>query len=150
MRLCPGKHAIEQGARRNSLPHPARAGRAWYQRSQWEARGRRKPLWREARAWPEGWTNQTKKRSSLATSVRELLSPDLRCFWNQCGGDGKSAQEYGRTMVFSNLPRKQKVIEGSKSDQALSLSTLISDRLMACMVSSTRLSAPSLRFMRAT
>ncbi len=47
----------------------------------------------------------------MATSVRELLSPDLRCFWDKCDVDEDFQQEYGRTMVFSNLLARAKVIK---------------------------------------
>jgi hypothetical protein len=49
----------------------------------------------------------------LAASVRELLSPDLRCFWDKCEVQGEFEQEYGRTMDFSNLAASKKVIKGA-------------------------------------
>ena len=36
-------------------------------------------------------------------------SPDLRCFWDKCEVEGDFQQEYGRTMVFSNLLARKKV-----------------------------------------
>ena len=99
----------DQGARRDSLTHSARAGAWLVPKVTILAKMKELGLGGRWLLMEEG-ANHRKKRSSMATSVRELLSPDLRCFWDKCDVEGDFQQEYGRTMVFSNLLARKKVI----------------------------------------